>query len=243
MTMKRSRKMIVSLSGIAVLAAAVTATFVLLGAGPSVAPRSAQAAVTPAVAASLASAQPAASAAEPTVLVSADFAVSYNSFGQLKQAADVIVRGQVTDVSYVDFNSSAFTKLTLQVAKCFKGDAAVGDSVTIIEVGGITSLATIKGDKFGPSTAEDANTKVKVLLDGAPLTQVGDNCVYFLAAGSIGVVSGEYYVPLGAFQGRFNIGNGVAKRFVPNDWQGSKYTSLATDDDNIDSTLAQVAAQ
>jgi hypothetical protein len=175
--------------------------------------------------------------------MSADFAVGYSSIGQLKQAADLVVRGDVVDVSYLDFNSCAYTKVTLKVSKSFKGDAAEGDEITILEVGGITTMATIKGDKFGTPTKEDSETKVKVLLDGAPLTREGETCLYFLGQGSIGIVSGAYYVPMGAFQGRFKIDNGAAKRFVPSDWQGTKFTALAMDETAVDDTVTQAAVQ
>jgi hypothetical protein len=236
--MKRHRRMIVSCLALAALASVIALSSMLVGSGvPKVAPESAQAAV-------LASA-PAAdtSVALPEVVMNADFAVGYSSIGQLKEAADLVVRGEVVDVSYLDFNSCAYTKVTLKVSKCFKGGAAEGDEITILEVGGVTTMATIKGDKFGTPTKEDSATKVKVLLDGAPLTREGETCLYFLGQGSIGIVSGDYYVPMGAFQGRFKIDNGAAKRFVPTDWQGGKYTALSVDESSVDNTVTQAAAE
>ena len=236
--MKRYRRMIVSCLVLAALASVIALSFMLVGSGaPAVAPESAQAAaLAPAPATDT-------SAALPEVVISADFAVGYSSIGQLNKAADLVVRGEVTDVSYLDFNSTAYTKVTLKVSKCFKGNAAAGDEITILEVGGVTSMATIKGDKFGTPTREDTETRVKVLLEGAPLTRDGEKCVYFLGTGSIGIVSGTYYVPMGAFQGRFKIDNGTAKRFVPSDWQGTKFTALAMDESSVDDTVAQAAAQ
>ena len=104
-------------------------------------------------------------------------------------------------------------------------------------------MATIVGDKFGPSTAEDANTKVKVQLEGAPLSQVGDQCTYFLGTGSIGVLAGTYYVSLGAFQGRFTIDQGMATRFVPADWQSPKYSALAMTSSALDQAVLSPAAK
>ena len=241
--MKRHNRMIVSCLALAVLASAIVLTVMLVGNGaPAATPESADAAAL-ASASAAASAVADSAAVEPAVIMSADFAVGYSSIGQLKQAADLVVRGEVVDVSYLDFRSTAYSKVTFQVSKCFKGDAAPGDQITILEVGGVTTMATIKGDKFGAPTKEDAQTKVRVLLDGAPLTQVGENCVYFLGTGSIGVISDTYYVPMGAFQGRFKIDNGAAKRFIPIDWQGGKYTALSMDETGIDDTVSQAAAQ
>jgi hypothetical protein len=175
-----------------------------------------------------------------TVMVSADFTVMYESAGQLTEAAALVVRGEVTQVSYVEFNSTAYTNVTLRVSQCLKGDVAAGDEITIAEVGGVTSMAAVNGDKFGAPTAKDAASKVRVLLEGAPLSEVGDKCLYFLGLGSIGVVPGTYYVPLGAFQGRFKVANSLAERFVPAGW-GAEYTSLSMAEDAIDQTVLRAA--
>lgn len=175
---------------------------------------------------------------QPTVLANADFAVVYKNLGELQKAADLVVRGEVTKVSYLDFNSTAYTQVTFRVAECLKGGVTAGDEVTIVEVGGVTTMAAVNGEKFGVPTAKDAGTKVSVLLDGAPLTEVGDRCLYFLGRGSIGVVSGTYYVPMGAFQGRFTIKDAVAQRFVPAGWAGD-YSSLPMDENAIDGAVLQ----
>jgi hypothetical protein len=182
----------------------------------------------------------AAPAALPTVTASADFAVVYTDLGQLKKAATIIVRGEVTQVSYLDFNSTAYTNVTFKVSECLKGDIAPGDEIAIAEVGGVTSMAAVNGDKFGAQAAKDADTKVTVLLDGAPLSEIGDECLYFLALGSIGVVPGTYYVPLGAFQGRFKTQGALAERFVPVGW-GGEYTSLPMAESAINQTVLRAA--
>jgi hypothetical protein len=242
--MKLHKKLIIALLPLVALAIVLSVT--LAGAAaPSAAPEPAHTASisiapgTPAQSSGAAAAMPTAAAVstEPAVILSADFAVLYSSLAQLKDAADVVVRGQVTDVSYLDFNSTAYTEVTLAVTKCLKGDFAAGDEITIVEVGGVTTMATVEGDKFGSAPQADADTKVSVQLEGAPLTQVGDKCVYFLGTGTIGVVPGTYYVPLGAFQGRFKVDNGVAKRFVPSDWQSGKYTALPIAAAAVDQTV------
>ncbi len=239
--MKLSGRAIASFAGVAVLAAAIVASFMLLGSGVPVQPG--QADVIAGLGAGTIAEPAAADGAQlPEQILSCDFAVVYTSVGQLKSVSDLVVRGEVTDVSYLDFNTVVYTKLTLTVAKCFKGDAGVGDEVTILEPGGITTQAYVVGDKFGGPTKADTETKVKVLVDGAPLTQLGDTCLFFLGTGDISVVPGTYYVPMGSFQGRFKIDNGAAKRFVPADW-GSKYTSLSMDESTVDSTVAQAAGQ
>jgi hypothetical protein len=244
--MKRHKKYIIPLLALVALAIIASVTLGVSGAasvkaGPA---HAATLAPVPAVQ----PAQPAAATTEtasvirPTVIESADFAVVYSSVSQLTKAADVVVRGQVTAVSYFEFNTAAYTRVTFKVSKCLKGDIAPGDQITIAEVGGVTTMAAVNGDKFGAPTAADAATKVSVQLDGAPLSQVGDDCLYFLGTGSIGVVPGTYHVPLGAFQGRFAIDSGVAKRFVPVDWQGGKYTALSMAANGVDQSVEQAQA-
>ena len=236
--MRRSHRMFYLFVALVLVSSAIALSVTLTGNdGATVAPETALAQTTSTAAA----VDPTAGMAE--VMLSADFAVGYTSVGQLKEAADLVVRGEVTNVSYLDFNTCAYTRVTLKVAKCFKGDAAAGDQITILEVGGVTTMASIKGDKFGVATKADAETKVKVLLDGAPLTQVGEECLYFLGQGKINIVPGTYYVPMGAFQGRFKIDNGTAKRFVPIDMQGGKISSLTMDEPAVDNTVTQAAAQ
>jgi hypothetical protein len=179
-------------------------------------------------------------ASYPTVIASADFTVHYADLGQLKKAAEVIVRGEVVGVSYLDFNSTAYTSTTFKVSECLQGGFGAGDEITIVEVGGVTTMAAVNGDKFGAPTDRDLDTKVSVLLDGAPLSEVGDKCLYFLGPGSIGVVPGAYYVPLGAFQGRFKITDSLAERFVPAGW-GGEYTSLPMAEDAIDKAVLRAA--
>jgi hypothetical protein len=237
--MNRSRRMILSFAGLAALAAAILLSFAVFG-GDGAAP--APDAVQGAALALAGSTVPISEVALPEVVMSADFAVGYHSVAELKGAAEVVVRGEVVDVSYVDFNTSAYTKVKFKVSKCFKGDLSVGDVITVMEVGGIISMASIKGDKFGEPSKEDADTKVKVLLDGAPLAHVGEKCLYFLGTGEIGVLSGTYYVPMGSYQGKFKIENGVAKRFAPATDSG-KNESLAMDEAAVDATVTEAAAR
>lgn len=176
-----------------------------------------------------------------TIVASTDFTVNYSSLAQLMEAADVAVRGEIVRVSYLDFNSTAYTRTILKVSECLKGDIKAGQEIAIAEVGGITTMAAVNEGKFGPATAEALTTKVRVLLNGAPLSEVGEECLYFLGLGEIGVLPDVYYVPMGAFQGRFVIRNGMAERFVPLDRPGADYTSLATVESAIDQAVLRDA--
>jgi hypothetical protein len=260
-------KLIAAFAVAAVLVAAIVTSFVLVGANATstsrptaaIATADTGAATTAGTTASttaiagMASKSPAAAGA-PTIsteagpaegYVEVDFKVLYRSVAQLKQAADVVVRGEVTAVSYLDRENAPTTKVTLKVAKCLKGDVKAGDEITILEPGGIVSRASTVGDKFGSPTKEDYDTKVKMLMDGAPLTEVGDRCLYFLGVDDLHLAPGVSYYPLGFFQGRFVIHDGVAERFVPASpgEMGSEYTSLAMDEAAIDDTISSAGVE
>jgi hypothetical protein len=152
-----------------------------------------------------------------TAIVYSDYAVAYTNVSQLAQNANLIVRGKVTKVEYVEFNTVQYTKVSLQVTKSFSPGAKPGDTITVLDDGGITTLAQMKRETGrpleAPITAADENTKVQVLSDGEPLAKVGDEVVYFLSdEGQLGVLPGKYYDTLGAYQGKFNVKNGVAQR-------------------------------
>jgi hypothetical protein len=261
--MRLSAKLIASFAVAAVLVAAIVTSFVLVGANAASTSRQNAAPATagtesttngnPTATAGTAS-ETATSAGAYTTTTEApptegyaevDFAVLYRSVTQLKQASDVVVRGAVTAVSYLERDSSPMTRVTLKVARCLKGDVKAGDELTIIEGGGIISRASLVGDKFGAPTKVDYDTKVKILMDGAPLTEVGDRCLYFLGVDDVRLVPGVSYCPIGCFQGRFIIHDGVAERFVPAspEEMGSEYTSLAMDEAAIDDTIMRAAVE
>ena len=148
-----------------------------------------------------------------------DWAVLYSNVAQLTRAAEIVVRGRVTDVSYLDETLdsalSTYTKVTLEVTESLKGGVAKGAALTFIEIGGMTTQAAIDESRGTASNRSDKNTKVQVLFEGAPLPKVGEDVVYFAKRDVIGQIRGSYFAPLGAFQGKFTITGGVAMRYVP----------------------------
>lgn len=167
-----------------------------------------------------------------TVIAQADFAESYSTVDAIARQSDLIVRGTIKSVEYLDFNTVTYSRVSLRVTKSFSPGSAEGDVITVLEIGGITSQAAIIesiDNKFNQTITEgDKESKVRVLLDGAPLPEIGDDAVYFLADGSLGIVSGEYYDVVGAYHGKFKISDGQAKRFAP------EFETSAADDLNTD---------
>lgn len=182
-----------------------------------------------------------------TVVTHADFSVLYSTMNQLVSGAPIVVRGNVAGVSYFDNQGVTFTKVDLVVTKSFKGQVAAGSHMTMVEPGGVTTEAAImrsNSDKFPELTPgpTEENTPVQVLFGGAPLTKVGDDVVYFAFKGDIGGLAGDYYEPIGAFQGKLTVAKGIAQRYVPAEMASSSYGPLATPVSTLDSRVANALA-
>lgn len=163
-----------------------------------------------------------------TIVTNADISTIYRGVPQLTRAAQVIVRGKVIDISYIDAEADSalqtYTKVVFRVSQSLKGDVSPGSTVVFIVFGGVTSAAKIAGaSDIQPSVTspESSSEHVQVLFEGAPLPRVGDEIVYFGVRGDIGALAGNpqvpepYYQPVGAFQGAFPVIDGIAARYVP----------------------------
>lgn len=143
----------------------------------------------------------------------------FANVAELAAEADLIVQGRVLSTEYVYSHESAWTKSQVEVLKSWSSGAKAGDVLTVVTLGGITSMANLKKDSGRPDetpvTEADKSENVRMLLEGEPLPAVGDESVYFLGKGDIGIVPGEYFVVVGAFQGRYVVRGGNAARFEP----------------------------
>lgn len=181
-----------------------------------------------------------------TVVMSPDFDVVYTGIPQLAKAAHLIVQGTASDVSYFNSNGVTYTKVILAVSKVFKGNVTPESKVVFIEIGGVTTeAAMIREDDSANAasiTPEQEATKVDVLFGGAPLTEEGGNVIYFGIEGDISFdkfasVEGVYYQPVGAFQGKFDVTNGIAERYRSPTLAGSAYRALRTGQGTIGSQV------
>jgi hypothetical protein len=202
-------------------AAGCSAKPVAAGGGPSVAKASANV-------------QPQAAALKE-IPVHADYAVRYDSVASLVASSSLAVYGEVQSVDYVDFNTVTYSKVKVKVIRAFgaKDKPAPGSTIVVAEPGGVTTLGAASRNtelKQGEPTAttnEPASTKVQVLFDGMPLAKPGDQALYFLAPGTLGVVAEPYYDVVGASQGKFFVSDGVAERHVAT-WESGAMKSLST---------------
>lgn len=165
----------------------------------------------------------------------------YTKLSELTENADAIVRGTVTSVRYVTRDSFPQTIYTVTVSKSWSPSAMKGDTVTVVRDGGIWSRADsmrFSGRLDQQPSAADEAAKVRMLIDGRPLPEVGDEAIYFLVsvdskvADELGVP--DLYVVDGSIQGQIDIRDGVAKRFSPSsadpDFLGSRNASVLEDE-------------
>lgn len=151
-----------------------------------------------------------------TIEMNADFGVIYTDINNLTSASDAVVRGSVVGTRFVEYNEGVWTVSSVRVIESWTPGVKVGDTITVVEEGGITSEAFLKRSTGrpldAPVTAQEEQAKVRVLLEGAPLPEIGDEATYFLAKGAWDIVSGDYYDVVGTFQGKFLIEGGAARR-------------------------------
>lgn len=177
-----------------------------------------------------------------TLSRSADFGVIYTSFEQLTAASDAVVRGRVLETRYTEYNEGVWTVSTIKVQKAWGAGVAPGDTITIVEAGGVTSEAFLKRTTgrppTSPTTAEDEQSKVQLLLEGAPLPKAGEESVYFLAKGTWEIVPGPYYDVVGAFQGKLKVNSNRASRYAPEGWS-SAYRALDGDVARVEAAVGR----
>ncbi len=178
-----------------------------------------------------------------TLTLDPDMYVSYTDINQLVKNADFIVEGKVTDVSYFDFNTATNTTLSIEVTKSYNSNIKNGQILTFVEPGGITTKAALinySGNKFNEPIGEtEKNTKVQVLIAGAPLTKINENVLLFAKEGTLNALPQKYYVSIGAFQGKFIINGDSIGRYVPKGMELGKYSSLNMSKADFDQKLSE----
>ncbi|QAT39767.1 hypothetical protein [Clostridium sp. JN-9] len=157
-----------------------------------------------------------------TIVSEANMSSRYVFFNNLVTDAEIVIEGEVLDVSYFDYNGIPRTKSQVKVTKSYNNNAKDGDVLTIIESGGITTKEKIikytgAADKFGiKPTDEDKNIKVKYSLGGSETMKPKDKILIFgkQSDGNFYNLAEKYYVVLGSYLGKFNIKDNKIQRFV-----------------------------
>lgn len=121
---------------------------------------------------------------------------SYGTLAELAKDASEIVEIQVTSQETINYADMPFTISTVTVLKSFKGGHQEGDTMRIIETGGEFTPLDKQGDPLPTTTMK---------FNGIPVMQMDEHSVIFLNGFEGPQVTGEVYVPLGVYQGRFIV--------------------------------------
>lgn len=179
----------------------------------------------------------------PTIFSQADFIKTFNSVEELSEVSNIIIQGQVLSTEYFTFNQNVFTKSKVKVQKAYKGDIIKGEEVTFIEIGGITTFGEIQ--KMRPDKLvvkpEDMNNPIKMTLNGSETMKANEKVVLFGALPSENKMLKEnYYMTVGAHQGKLQILKDKVKRFVPNG-EEKTFSTFESTLEEIDQKLLNIA--
>ncbi|WAA09810.1 hypothetical protein [Fervidibacillus albus] len=161
------------------------------------------------------------------IVTKVDFTRIYNSIEDLTEDASLIIEGKVLETESFNWqvgeDRTVYTKVNVEVEKVLKGDVQVGQVLTVMEPGGITTKEEAGiGKKFKDYPKEQLKEKVKVVFNGVPNMEMNDKVLLFADKTDFfaSSLNEEHYVVLGAHQGKFNIKNGKVSRFVPPQAEG-----------------------
>lgn len=150
--------------------------------------------------------------------VSAYFKQTYNSIEELINVAEIIIEGEVLETSSFEHNRSIYTKSLIKVTKSYNQNVMLGDNITFVEIGGITTKGEISKNTFGKVKVkkEDLDTPVEVVFNKMPVMKKKEKVLIFgVSPASNDLLPEKYFFPVGSYQGKFNINQGIVKRFVP----------------------------
>lgn len=114
-----------------------------------------------------------------------DTAISY-SLNDISDHSTQVVRGTITDVSFISIQGEAWTKTDIQIDDVLNGNLCINDIVSIYTIGGYMPLtdhiAYYKDDfRFSNMSKESIeNTFIYSVVEDEAVPRIGDSYVYFL---------------------------------------------------------------
>ncbi|MDW7656407.1 MAG: hypothetical protein SCM11_04445 [Bacillota bacterium] len=126
----------------------------------------------------------------------------YESLKEMTYDAAVVVQVTVKSIRTTMDQDVVTSRSEVTVSRSYKGQAAAGSVLTVIEPGGII---------------ETDDSRINYQPNGASVMVPGDTLILFL---SIADESADppLYTPLGLYQGRFRIENNLIAQLVPADY-------------------------
>lgn len=163
------------------------------------------------------------------IQINSDISKFYNNINDLIIGANIIIEGNVVDTSIFKFNNQIFTKSKIEIIKDYNGQFEKGTIITFVEVGGITTKDNLivedynKNFEQGPAPTDQSNQMVEI-VSGVPVMKKNEMVLIFGVKPTTQLYLNEvqegYYLPLGAFQGKFIIDGNYIERPVPKDDNG-----------------------
>lgn len=131
---------------------------------------------------------------EPTEST-AEMVTSFESAKEMQIAADVIVEGEVQTQEVVVHGDVPFTISEIAVTEGFKGEFKKGDTIQVIETGGVYQPEGKDGELL---------PEADFALSSAGVMEQGEE-FFLLLSPFIGPQTEGAFIPLGAYQGKFLI--------------------------------------
>ncbi|MCP8615462.1 hypothetical protein [Salirhabdus salicampi] len=149
-----------------------------------------------------------------TITIDTEFTKIFNTVNSLTQESDIIIEGQVLTTNSFVVNGLLYTESKVEVSKSFIDKKLTGKVLSFIEIGGYASDEQV--DKLSVPTAIKKNNASSVnefVLKGVPTMKPKEKVLIFgIQPKKEKLISKEYYLPIGSFQGKFVFLNGQYKR-------------------------------
>ncbi|CAG7645000.1 hypothetical protein PAESOLCIP111_04854 [Paenibacillus solanacearum] len=110
----------------------------------------------------------------------------YNSIQELNDSADLVVLAEVGSTKGFKYKEVPFTLSLMSISKVIKGEKKQNDTIQVLETGGIIN-------------------NVEYTFEETKALKKQDKAVLYLKKYVGPIVSGDAYVVLGVFQGKFKV--------------------------------------
>ena len=160
----------------------------------------------------------------------ADQLYNYETLEELVAGSEYIVSGNICDISFGYTPEGAiYSRYQFEIKESLYGELNKGDVITVSEPGGIVPVKEYAENaksfvvKDWESLAKEdyENGYICSYCDGEPIPEVGEECYLFLWK----VTAYEpdiIYAAIGNYQGKINIKNDEASRYLPKDSKGKR---------------------
>lgn len=146
----------------------------------------------------------------PVVEASGKLVNCYDTLGKINNDSEVVVKGTIIENEYVDYHDLTFTISKFKIDEVVKGDVSVGDTIKVLQTGGISEFKRNEEDIKSFEDPEEVEKylkdkigkKYEVAMEGVRVLKEGTSSVLLLQKYD-GPVVEDAYVGTGDFQGRF----------------------------------------